>query len=229
MSQTRVLLVEAQDALLSGLKAKMSELAISRLRSRGIEVLLKTRITKVWSGGIQTADGQTIPTCTVIWVAGVKPVAVVESLPFNKAKGGRIIVNQYLEVPESPGVYVLGDCAYSLQEHGSVPYPPTQQVAQRQGPACARNIIRAIQDKEQLAFRYKFKGQVIYMGRNLTVAQVWDRVFDGFAAALLRRVYYLWVFISYLGLPTEFRRKLGAVRDWIPAYFYHRNTAHLHE
>jgi NADH dehydrogenase len=225
--QVRVLLVEAQDALLSGLKAKMSELAISRLRSRGIEVLLKTRITKVWSGGIQTADGQTIPTRTVIWVAGVKPVAVVESLPFNKAKGGRIIVNQYLKVPESPGVYVLGDCAYLLQEHGSVPYPPTQQVAQRQGPACARNIIRAIQGKEQLAFRYKFKGQVIYMGRNLVLAQLGERVFDGFAAGLLRRFYYLWVFISYLGLPTEFGRKLGAVRDWIPAYFYHRNIAHL--
>ena len=227
MSQTRVLLVEAQDALLSGMKAKMSELAISRLRSRGIEVLLKTRITKVWSGGIQTADGQTIPTRTVIWVAGVKPVAVVESLPFNKAKGGRIMVNQYLEVAESPGVYVLGDCAYLLQEHGSVPYPPTQQVAQRQGPACARNIVRTIQGKEQLAFRYKFKGQLIYMGRNLALAQLGERVFDGFAAALLRRVYYLWVFISYLGLPTEFRRKLGAVRDWIPAYFFHRNTAHL--
>jgi NADH dehydrogenase len=227
MSRTRVLLVEAQDALLSGMKAKMSELAISRLRSRGIEVLLKTRITRVWSGGIQTADGQTIPTRTVIWVAGVKPVAVVESLPFNKAKGGRIMVNQYLEVSESPGVYVLGDCAYSLQEHGSVPYPPTQQVAERQGPACARNIVRAIQGKEQLAFRYRFKGQLIYMGRNLAVAQLGERVFDGFAAAMVRRVYYLWVFISYLGLPTEFRKKLGAVRDWIPAYFYHRNTAHL--
>ena len=227
MSQTRLLLVEAQDALLSGMKAKMSELAISRLRSRGIEVLLKTRITKVLSGGIQTADGQTIPTCTVIWVAGVKPVAVVESLPFNKAKGGRIIVNQYLEVPESPGVYVLGDCAYSLQEHGSVPYPPTQQVAMRQGPACARNIVRTMRGEDQLPFRYKFKGQVIYMGRNLVLAQLGNRVFDGFAAGLLRRVYYLWIFISYLGLPTGFRRKMGAVCGWIPAYFYHRNTAHL--
>jgi NADH dehydrogenase len=227
MSQTRVLLVEAQDALLSGMKAKMSELAISRLRSRGIEVLLKTRISKAWSGGAQTADGQTIATSTVIWVAGVKPVAVVEALPFNKARDGRIMVNQYLEVPESPGVYVLGDCAYLLQENGSVPYPPTQQVAERQGPACARNIVRAMRGQDQRSFRYKFKGQVIYMGRNLVVAQLGNRVFDGFAAALLRRVYYLWVFISYLGLPTEFRRKLGAVRGWIPAYFYHRNTAHL--
>jgi NADH dehydrogenase len=227
MSQARVLLVEAQDALLSGMKAKMSELAISRLRSRGIDVLLKTRITKVLSGGIQTVDGQTIPTRTVIWVAGVKPVAVVESLPFEKGKGGRIMVNQYLEVPESPGVYVLGDCAYLLQEHGSVPYPPTQQVAERQGPACARNIVRAMRGEEQRPFRYKFKGQVIYMGRNVVVAQLGNRVFDGFAAGLLRRVYYLWIFISYLGLPTGFRRKLGAVCGWVPAYFYHRNTAHL--
>jgi NADH dehydrogenase len=225
--QVRVLLVEAQDALLSGMKAKMAELAIRQLRSRGIEVLLKTRITRVWSGGIQTVDGQTIPTRTVIWVAGVKPVAVVESLPFNKAKGGRIVVNQYLEVPESPGVYILGDCAYLLQEGGPLPYPPTQQVAQRQGPACARNIIRAIQGEEQRPFRYKFKGQVVYMGRNLVLAQLGDRAFDGFAAAMVRRLYYLWIFVSYLGLLTEYRRKLGAVRNWISAYFYHRNIAHL--
>jgi NADH dehydrogenase len=225
--QTRVLLVEAQDALLSGLGAEVSELAISRLQYRGIEVLLKTRITKVLSGGVQTADGQNISTRTVIWVAGVKPVPVVESLPFEKAKGGRIVVNQYMEVPESPGVYVLGDCAYLLQENGSVPYPPTQQVAGRQGPVCARNIIRAMRGEDQLPFRYKFKGQVIYMGRNLVLAQLGNRVFDGFAAALLRRFYYLWVFISYLGLSTELRRKLGAVRSWIPAYFYRRNTTHL--
>jgi len=81
--------------------------------------------------------------------------------------------------------------------------------------------------QKQLPFRYKFKGQVIYMGRNLVLTQLGNRVFDGFAAALLRRVYYLWIFVLYLGLPTEFRRKLGAVRGWIPAYFYHRNTAHL--
>ena len=227
MSQTRVLLVEAQDALLSSLGTKVSELAINRLRSREIEVLLKTRITKAWSAGVETADGQTIPTCTVIWVAGVKPVYVVETLPFEKAKGGRIVVNEYMEVPESLGVYVIGDCAYLLQENSSVPYPPTQQVAQRQGPACARNIIRAMLGEHQVPFRYKFKGQVIYMGRNLVVAQLGNRVFDGFAAALLRRIYYLWVFISYLGLPAEFKRKLGAVYSWIPAYFYRRNTAHL--
>lgn len=227
MSETRVLLVEAQDTLLSGLGARASELAIERLGSRGIEVLLNTRVTKSWVGGIQTADGQTIATDTVIWVAGVKPVDVVGALPFEKAKDGRTVVNEHLEVSESPGIYILGDCAYLLQENDAVAYPPTQQVAMRQGPACARNIIRAIRGQEQHPFRYKFKGQVIYMGRNLVVAQLGKLAFNGFAAALLRRIYYLWVFISYLGLSTELRRKMGAVCSWIPAYFYRRNTAHL--
>jgi NADH dehydrogenase len=221
------LLVEAQDALLSGLKARVSELAISRLRSRGVEVLLKTRITRAWPGGIETADGKTMATDTVIWVAGVKPAPAVEALPFRKAKDGRIIVNQYLEVPQSRRVYVLGDCAYLLQEHSSTPYPATQQVAEHQGSACARNIVRALRGQQQRPFRYRFKGQLIYIGRNLTVGQVFGYVFDGFTAAMLRRVYYLWAFVSYFGLATEFKRKLAAVRDWTFAYFYHRNTSHL--
>jgi NADH dehydrogenase len=225
--RTRVLLVEAQDALLSSLRAKVSELAVNRLRSRGVEVLLKTRITRAWPGSIETADGQTIAADTVIWVAGVKPAPAVEALPFDKAKDGRIIVNQYLEVQQSPGTYVLGDCAYLLQAHSSVPYPATQQVAERQGPVCARNIVRVIQGQHQRPFRYRFKGQLIYLGRNLTVGQVFSYVFDGFAAATLRRVFYLWVFISYFGVLTEFKRKLSAVRDWTRAYFYQRDTSHL--
>ena len=223
----RVILVEAQDTLLSGLKPKMAELAVSRLRSRGVEVLLKTRISKAWAGGVQTADGQTIQTSTVIWVAGVKPVDLVASLPFNKAKDGRIKVNEYLAVPNSPNVYVIGDCAYLQQAHGSGAYPATHQVAVRQGPACARNIINAITGKPQRPFRYRFKGQIIYIGRNVAVAQILGRVFDGFAAGFLRRLLFLEQMVMYLGLLTAFKNKVGTALDWFFAYFYHRNTARI--
>lgn len=225
--QVRVLLVEAQDALLSGMNPRMSELALRRIRARGIHVLLSTRIARVTASGFETADGHSTPSGTVIWVAGVRPAAVVESLPFEKARDGRVLVNRHLEVPSSPGVYVIGDCAYLLQEHGSRPYPPTQQVAERQGPACAGNIIRAIQTKKQRAFNYRFKGQVIYMGRNTAVVQLGSLVFDGPAGALLRRVAYLWIFVTSLGLRTELTRKLGAVCAWVSAYFYRRNVSRL--
>jgi len=223
----RVVLVEAQDTLLSGMKAKTGELAVASLRSRKVEVLLKTRISKAGVDGIQTADGQIIPTRMVIWVAGVKAAAVTAALPFDKAKDGRITVNEYLEVPKSPGVYVIGDCAYLRQAHGQGPYPATHQVAMRQGPACARNIINAIKGKSQRPFRYWFKGQIIYIGRNTAVAQLLGFVFGGFAAGLVRRVLYLEQMIVYLGPLTGFKSKISASIDWFFAYFYNRNTARI--
>jgi NADH:ubiquinone reductase (H+-translocating) len=225
--QFRIILVEAQDTLLSGMKPKTSELALARLRSRGVAVLLKTRIIKAWAGGIQTADGQTIQTGTVIWVAGVKPVELMASLPFDKAKDGRIKVNEYLAVPNSPHVYVIGDCAYLQQAHGSGAYPATHQIAVRQGPACARNIFNAITGKPQRPFRYGFRGQIMYIGRNVAVAQIFGYVFDGYAAGFLRRLLFLEQMVTYLGLLTAFKNKVGTALDWFFAYFYHRNTGFL--
>jgi NADH dehydrogenase len=218
--RVRVILAEARDRILPEMKAEMTEVALRRLCSQGVEVLLDTRITKAWSRGIETNHGQTIPTSTVIWAAGVKPVAVVESLPLDKAKDGRILVNRNLEPPTTPGVYIAGDCTYLLQEPGSEPYPPTGQIAVRQGLACARNIVNAIAGKPQLPFRYKYKGELISMGRNVAIAQIGNRAFDGFAAWLLWRVYYL-------GKLMGFKSKLSVALDWSFAYMYRRNTARL--
>lgn len=223
----RVILVEAQESVLSGMKAKTRELASTRLRSRGVEVMLKTRISKAWLGGVQTSDGDTIATRTIVWSAGIKPVAVVESLPFNKAKDGRILVNPYLQVPDSPGVYALGDCAYLEQEDGLGPYPPTFQVAFRQGRVCAKNILNIMKGKPQRRYRAKFLGQIFYIDRNTAVAELFGLIFDGYIAGMLRRGLFFGMLLSYGGLLTGLKSKLSAALDWAFAYFYNRNTANL--
>ncbi len=58
------------------------------------------------------------------------------------------------------------------------------------------------------------------MGRNAAVAQVGGWAFDGLAAWLLWRIYYL-------GNLMGFRDKLSVALDWSFAYFYRRNTARL--
>lgn len=216
----RVILTEDRDRILSGMKAEVTQVALRRLHSQGVEVLLGARIGKVWPEGVQTTGGQIIPTRTVIWVTGVKPVSVVEALPLDKASDGRFLVSQNLEAPSLPGVYILGDCAYLLQESGLEPYPPTGQIAVRQGMACARNILSAVTGGPQRPFRYKYRGELISMGRNVAVAQIGNLAFDGFAAWVLWRIYYL-------GMLMGFRSKLSVALDWSLAYFYRRNTAHL--
>ncbi len=218
--QVRVVLAEARDNILLEMKVEMREVALRRLRSQGVEVLLGTHIVKAWSGGVETASGQTIPTRTAIWVAGIKPVGIAQSLPLDKASDGRILVNRNLEAPAIPGVYIVGDCAYLPQEPGSEPYPPTGQIAVRQGMTCARNILNAVAGKPLLPFRYKYKGELISMGRNVAVAQIGNQAFDGLAAWLLWRIYYL-------GKLMGFRNKLSVALDWSFAYVYRRNTARL--
>ncbi|MBI2831997.1 MAG: NAD(P)/FAD-dependent oxidoreductase [Chloroflexi bacterium] len=215
----RVILVEAHDRILYGMQEGLTRVALRRLQTLGVEVLLGTRIVRVSAEGVQTSDGRTIPTGTVIWVAGVRPVPVVAALPFEKARDSRFLVNQYMEVPEAPGVYILGDCA-SLSQISGEPYPPTGQVAVRQGRACARSIINDFLGRPGNPFRYKYKGELIAMGRNVAMAQVGKLAFDGFPAWVLWRMYYLAILMG-------FRSKLSVALDWSLAYFYHRNTARL--
>ena len=226
-SYVRVVLVEAQGAILTGLKPRVGELAQKTLQSRGAEVRLNTRISKAWQGGIETADGEAIASRTLIWTAGVKTVPVIQSLPFEKARDGRIIVNEYMEVAGSSGVYAIGDCAYMQQRDGSGPYPPTHQAAIRQGPACAKNVLRAVEGKAQRSFGYKFMGQLVYLGRNVATAQLLGFVFGGIIAGSLRRGAYLSQVVIYLGLSTGIRSKLSTLLDWSFAYFYRRDTARV--
>lgn len=216
----RVVLVEGRDHLLTGMKPEVARLALRRLRARGIEVLLEKRVSRVSHGDIRSEDGQAVPTGLVVWVTGVKPVPVVAALPFDRERDGRFIVSPTLEVPETPGVYVVGDCAHLPQPTGEGAYPPTGQIAVRQGLACAGNIIKAVTGRQPSPFDYRYKGELISMGRNVAIAQIGQLAFDGFPAWLLWRVYYL-------GKLMGFRSKLSVALDWSLAYFYHRNTARL--
>ena len=223
----RVILIEAQDTVLPGMNAKTRELALSRLKSHGVEVMLKTRLGGAWQGGVRTAGGDTIPTRALVWCAGIKPVSVVQTMPFDKAKDGRILVDGYLQVPKSSGVYALGDCAYLEQASGSGPYPPTFQVAYRQGSVCARNIVNHLRGRPPRPYSSQFLGQIFYVDRNTAVAQLFGRVFDGYVAGMVRRALFIGMLVNYAGPLTGVDTKLKAALDWIFAYFYNRNVARL--
>lgn len=51
------------------------------------------------------------PVDIVVWTAGIQPVEIVRKLPIDTNKSGRVIVNQYHQVPTYKNVYVVGDCA----------------------------------------------------------------------------------------------------------------------
>lgn len=216
----RVMILEASDSLLKGMDPGMGRVARDRLTREGVEVKLSTRVARGIPGGIVTADGQTIRAGTVIWVAGVTPVPLARALPLQKARDGRIIVEPTLQAPGKPEVYIIGDCAHVQRPGGGTAYPPTGQIAVRQGVHCARNIVSSLLGRPQAAFDYRYRGELISLGRNVAVAKVGKVAFDGFPAWVLWQTYYLRKLMG-------FRNRLGVLVDWAFDYFHRRNTARL--
>ena len=73
-----------------------------------------------------TVGGKLIPCGAVLWTAGVSPSPLVKMLGVATDRAGRACVNPSLNVPDAPGVFVVGDAA-TLMQNGK-PLPGVAQV-----------------------------------------------------------------------------------------------------
>ena len=81
---------------------------------------------------------------TLVWTAGTVPSPLIASLPCAKERG-RVLVNEFLRVPDWPDVWAVGDCAFvpDIRNPGKS-HPPTAQHAIREGKVVAQNIAAAL-------------------------------------------------------------------------------------
>ncbi|HKQ32495.1 MAG TPA: FAD-dependent oxidoreductase, partial [Thermodesulfobacteriota bacterium] len=99
--EVKVVVIDPGDRIMHEMSEGLAEYGLALLKKRGMEFRLKTRISKVTPGSVETADGGKIGTHTAIWAAGTSPQSVIASLPCADPKG-RIEVNEYMEVPGYP-------------------------------------------------------------------------------------------------------------------------------
>lgn len=217
----RMVLIEAGPTLLAGLPPAMSRYALKNLTSRGVEVHVGDAVTSVDDRTIQLAGGVAIPTATVLWSAGVRPTPVLRDLPLQHARNGGIIVNRDFSVPERPGVWALGDCAWIPTKTAGEWYPMTAQHAIREGPALAKNIAALQRGRQTKPFDFTALGTMASLGARRGVASVaGGLVITGFPAWFLWRTYYL------LRLPG-LDRKVRVALDWLLGLIFRRDIAEL--
>jgi NADH dehydrogenase len=140
----RVVLVEAAPKIITDLHAKLGAYVMNYLKKTGIEIRLQSRVTRVWEGGVEINSSENIPTSTVIWVSGVVVNPRIAELNVPRDNMGRVLVNEYLEMLESPGVYAVGDCAHIKDPRTGRPIPPLAHTAVRHARIAARNILADI-------------------------------------------------------------------------------------
>ena len=101
-----------------------------------------------------------------------------------------IIVNEFLEIPDYPGIFAIGDCSQFDDEINNK-FPPTAQLAEAHAKLAAYNIKQAIENKEKRKFEYNWKGQSAIIGKHYGIAEVMGVKITGFWAWVLWRNYYL--------------------------------------
>jgi NADH:quinone reductase (non-electrogenic) len=201
----RFVLVTPDEVILPELNRKLGIYAQRKLTRRGVEIITRARVSAISEGIVELTNGEKIAANTVIWSAGTAPNPLIAALPLPK-RNGRIVVNQYLGVEGSPGVWAVGDCALISDSTGGF-YPPTAQHALREGDVAARNVVATLYGGQKKSFRYRALGQLAAIGRRTGVAHILGLNFSGFVA------WWLWRTIYLCKLPRA-EKKVRVALDW---------------
>jgi NADH dehydrogenase len=215
----RWVLVEATGRVLPEIDAGLAEYALRELRGRGIDIRLETTLEEVTADRARLSSGETLPTRTVVWTAGVAPHPTLRKLNLPLDERGRVPVDDHLRVRGSDSAWAIGDCAAAPDPRGGL-YPPTAQHAVRQGPVAARNIAAELGVGRARPFEYRGNASFVNLGRYKAVGRVGGRKFRGFPAWWMARTYHM------SQIPGV-ARKARAVIDWTASLPFRRDLAEV--
>ena len=221
-ADTRWVLVEAAARVLGEIGPGMAEYTLRRLRARGMDVRLETRLESATGGVCVLSDGTSLPADTLVWTAGVKahPVlAAYAGLPLDER--GRLRATADLRVDGVDGAWTAGDCAAvpDLTVPGAF-CGPTAQHAVRQARRLADNVVRVLRGRAPEPYRHRNAGSVASLGLHKGVAEVYGVRLRGWPAWFMHRTYHV------SRVPT-LNRKARVVADWTLALFFRRDIVSL--
>jgi len=210
---------EATGRVLPEIDPQLADYALRELRGRGIDIRLETTLEQVGPSSARLSSGETLPTKTVVWTAGVAPQPILKDLNLPLDERGRVPVDEYLQVQGMDSVWAIGDCAAAPDPRGGT-CPPTAQHAVRQGPVAANNIASRLGIGTPRPFEYRSEASFVNLGRYKAVGRIGDKTFRGFPAWWLARSYHM----SQIPGPA---RKARAVLDWTASLPFKRDISEV--
>jgi NADH dehydrogenase len=219
--QARITLVEAGSELFSMFKPNLQRYARETLEKLSVEVRTNEAVTSVAPTRVTLESGSVLNAHTLVWGAGLKGNDLVQSLGVDLERGDRIGVGPGLELPDHPGVYVVGDIAAIVDPKTSGVLPQLGSVALQSGEHAGETIARRLADRETKPFKYRDKGTMATIGRGAAVVQMLGgRTKKGVSAQLA------WGTVHLALLPTN-EDRAKAVVDWVGATISHQRTGRI--
>jgi NADH dehydrogenase len=180
-----------------------------------------TTLERVDADCVTLSGGERMPCHTVVWTAGVRPVAAVARLGLPLDRTGRILTDETMRVQGFDDVWAIGDAAAVPDPaRPGNPSPPTAQHALRQGRLVGSNVAAVLQGGEPKPFTFKTLGVFVDMGRYKAVAETGPLRWRGFPAWFLARTYHLL-------LMPGLKRRVRLVTDWTVGLLFGRDASDL--
>jgi NADH dehydrogenase len=219
-AKARVLLLEGSARVLGAYPEDLSTKAEAALGRLGVEVHTNTHVTGIGPGWVEMA-GKRIDAVVTLWAAGVEasPLGRLLGAPLDRRSS--VLVDDRLNPPGLPEVFVLGDLAHFEQDGHQV--PGVAQPAMQMGDHVARMLAADLAGRPRPAFRYFDKGDMATIGRMDAVAKV-EWPFKAHMSGFPAWATWLTVHIFFL---IGFRNRLSVFAAWIWTYFTFTRGARL--
>lgn len=205
-SQASVTLVEAAPRLLLSFSEKSSEHARESLEALGVTVKLSAAVDRMYERDVHLKSGEILPAGTVVWAAGVAAPEAWATLG-ETGPQRRLKVDDFLRLPGSEDIWVVGDTAAYSDADGTV-LPMVAPVAMQQGRHVVRNIAATLQGAPLTPFDYTDKGQMATIGRRRAVVETPQGM----------RLHGTLAWLAWLGLHVAYlaggRNRVSVIADW---------------
>jgi len=217
-SKSTIILLDAADRVLPTFAEPLSNDVAKRLARLDVNVMTGVKVEAVDEQGV-VAGGKRIPSATVLWTAGVAASPVPKMLGGDTDRAGRALVDPFLQVVDTPDMFVVGDAASVMQ--GDHPVPSVAQGAIQEGHYVGRLIAEALQGRKATrSFRYFDRGNMAVVGKNYAVLQRGGVRTSGVLT------WFVWAAIHILSLP-QFQNRLRVQRQWLWSYFTGQRASRL--
>ncbi|MBX7223589.1 MAG: FAD-dependent oxidoreductase [Blastocatellia bacterium] len=216
VKHTRITLFEAGKSVLNAFDEKLRDFTKRHFTRQGIELELGRPVEEVGDGYLKLKSGEVIPAELIVWSTGYGPTSLIQSLPFEKDRSGRLFTNEYLAVMGTEGLYALGDCA--LVNKTSL--PQTAQLAMQQGKYLAEALNAAARGRQYKPFKFINLGMLAYVGESQALAELpaVNVKQGGMTTFLFWRSAYLTRLVSL-------KNKILVAFDWLKTWIFGRDLS----
>ncbi|WP_104697134.1 MULTISPECIES: NAD(P)/FAD-dependent oxidoreductase [unclassified Helicobacter] len=207
--------IEAMPNILPMFPDTLSMKAQVFLESHNVKVLTKCKILRCEKNKIivenSTSEERSIEANTIIWTAGVRGNAVIEKSNLFNSVRSRVEVNDYLQPIAQDHqelmdkIYVIGDCCMVKNTKTNTFYPPTAQIAIKQGEYLGKALSDRLMGIYVEKFSFTPQGVICSLGDKFAVGLIKDREISGVVASTLKKAIEKKWIIKLFGLKGLFK------------------------